>query len=579
MMRRSPDVSVDRVKGPDDLSSGAAIAAMCSRPPLEPDVQLKYFDRLRAATLTIRNEVGSFPRALEIIQEQPLLRVTTASRGAVDEAIAATHALWARRGAAEWEDRYAARCSANRDLFITICNEVQRSYRHQYTTIRSLEAGVLDFIRAAPERLRAIAPVDRARVEAAIEAESRVPCAAIVRASEVIAAYQSEVDQLRQNLIEANLRLVAKEALRLYRRAPRREQMLRTPLDMFLDGIIGLAAAVDRYLPEHNTKFSTYAVHWIKQGIFSALGEDRLVPVPRQTRMLMREVARMRERLAAEHGVPPRADKVYDELKLGPSHRRMVEAGAAALRLSPRGTVSEEAKEVGSIVDSLEARTGTFEELSGPVEQREALNHVARAVQRLLPASVREIILRRFMLAREESAGIEPPTLQALASERGVSRELIRLREAEGLAILADYFLVLETPPARRSEIMQRILSPFEQAVVHALYGEGFEAEGAERVRQRPVRRLAAALVIDKMSAEEWASFAREAGLAPSEERRIAAHLRSNQQGRGGPCRINARSAGNDSTRTFQRPERTVEEHLERLAGSLREWWRSHPRR
>lgn len=578
-MRQSAGASDDRTQRPDGLPPGAVMTSMCTRPPLEPDIQANYLARLRAATLAIRREVGFFPRALEIIQEQPLLRLPPPIREAVAAAVAATQALWARRGASPWEDLYTARCSANRDLFVQVCDELQQCEARPYTAIRSIGAGVLDFVRAVPERLRVVASGERARVEAELEAESRVPCTAIVRACGVIATHESEAEHLRQNLIEANLRLVAKEAFRLYRRASRREQMLVTPVDMFLDGIVGLAAAVDRYLPEHNTRFSTYAVHWIKQSMFRALSEDRLVPVPRQTKELIRDVARMRERLTAEHGAPPVIDEIYDKLKLSPLHRRLVQAGTAALRLSPHGALPEESEEGEPVVDNLEAQTDTFEELSAPVEQRESINHVARAAQRLLPASVREVIMRRYMGAGGEGDGIEPPTLQRLASERGVSRELMRLREAEGLALLSDYFVVLETRPARRGEIMRRILSPFEQSVVTDVFAEAFAAKGTEQMRRRAVRRLAAALVIDTMSDREWSLFARQAGLAPSEERRIAARLGSEEQSRGATFRVTTRQAENPCHLTpDQRPERTVEADLERLAEPLRKWWRSNRR-
>ena len=70
----------------------------------------------------------------------------------------------------------------------------------------------------------------------------------------------------RQDLIQCNLRLVVSVA-RQY------DNQGMPILDVIEEGNIGLMRAVERFDPDMECRFSTYAVHWIKQAIRRALLE------------------------------------------------------------------------------------------------------------------------------------------------------------------------------------------------------------------------------------------------------------------------------------------------------------------
>lgn len=83
-------------------------------------------------------------------------------------------------------------------------------------------------------------------------------------------------EEARQELITANLRLVVSIAKQYMSPAHTFEF-----LDLVQHGNIGLIRAVDKFDPSLGNKFSTYAVHWIKQSIIRAINtEGKTIRLP-----------------------------------------------------------------------------------------------------------------------------------------------------------------------------------------------------------------------------------------------------------------------------------------------------------
>lgn len=55
-------------------------------------------------------------------------------------------------------------------------------------------------------------------------------------------------------------------------------------------GMVGLLKAVEKYQPNPNTKFSTYAVFWIRGEILDYLGKDKNIKVSKEIMSLSKEV-------------------------------------------------------------------------------------------------------------------------------------------------------------------------------------------------------------------------------------------------------------------------------------------------
>lgn len=102
--------------------------------------------------------------------------------------------------------------------------------------------------------------------------------------------------QSRERLICSNLRLVV-YAAKQYRG-------FGVPLaDLVEAGNLGLLRATDRFDPAVGTRFSTYAIWWIKQAIVAALAEHgSLVRCPASQHRAQRTCRKARERLNASLG-------------------------------------------------------------------------------------------------------------------------------------------------------------------------------------------------------------------------------------------------------------------------------------
>ena len=71
--------------------------------------------------------------------------------------------------------------------------------------------------------------------------------------------------------------------------------------DLVQEGAIGLAMAIDKYNPELGTKFSTYAVYWIRGAILRCIAErDDMLRVPSHVGEAVRKMQRAAQTLGVE---------------------------------------------------------------------------------------------------------------------------------------------------------------------------------------------------------------------------------------------------------------------------------------
>ncbi len=118
------------------------------------------------------------------------------------------------------------------------------------------------------------------------------------------------IREARQNMIRGNLRLVVSVA--------KRYKHCGIPmLDLIQEGNLGLTRAVDKFDYHRGTKFSTYAVWWIRQSISRAVKQQRrTVRLPTGVADQIAQVDKAKKALLQELGRDPSLEELSKHLEI-----------------------------------------------------------------------------------------------------------------------------------------------------------------------------------------------------------------------------------------------------------------------
>ena len=223
-------------------------------------------------------------------------------------------------------------------------------------------------------------------------------------------------DAARKRMIESNLRLVVKVAKRYMGQG-------LPLLDLIEEGNIGLIKAVERFKPEKECRFSTYAVLWIRQSVERALvSQSRTVKLPAHVVGDLKRLIRITRSLTQRLGREPRLDELSAEMGVEADY-------VTRLMMAVRKVTSLEApldeEEHYHLADIL-----TEEESPGPFSITEHIELVKLVTSwlELLSPPEKAVIKLRFGLRDGE-----PRTLEAIGDMFGVTRERIRQIEVKAL--------------------------------------------------------------------------------------------------------------------------------------------------
>ena len=197
--------------------------------------------------------------------------------------------------------------------------------------------------------------------------------------------------------------------------------------ELVAEGVYGLLIAVDRFEAERGIKFISYAVHWIRQAILSAIHHTTVVRVPLSVHNDRHAVNKGTEVLSQIIGQLPTVDEL--SAHTGMSRSRIVSAQRvrhahvsvdAPLRAVAGGETSPTIEWLVHRDRSVDA---VGEDAADPLAAIIAEEVVARTTQALNLLDVREraIISRYFGLL-----GDEPMTLDEIGRQMGLTRERIR---------------------------------------------------------------------------------------------------------------------------------------------------------
>ena len=249
-----------------------------------------------------------------------------------------------------------------------------------------------------------------------LEAETTLSIEELTANSKKLRLAEEAVRNAKNQLIQANLRLVVSIAKKYNNRGLDFK-------DIICEGNIGLIKAVDKFEYHRGYKFSTYATWWIRQSITRAIADQgRTIRIPVHMIEMMNKINKTIKELTNKNGFEPSIADVAKQMNLPEDKIRKVWRSA-------RETISLETP-IGEDEDS-QLQDFVEDPKTLSPEDYTARQNMAEIIRELfhgLTPREEKVIRMRFGIGETDSF-----TLDEIGKEFGVTRERIRQIEAKAV--------------------------------------------------------------------------------------------------------------------------------------------------
>jgi RNA polymerase primary sigma factor len=229
-------------------------------------------------------------------------------------------------------------------------------------------------------------------------------------------------NEARDHMVRANLRLVVNIARGYVGKGLSLQ-------DLIEEGNLGLMRAVEGFDATMNTRFSTYAVYWIKQSIKRALvNTAKSIRIPAYMVQLLSKWRQASAKLQDELGRPPTHEEVARRLNLPKKKLEIIKKAIHVYETAPQ---SDQQAEGGRSIDEMlmdgNTRSPDLEMIAA-----DDLRHLMELLEKMDP---REATVLRMRFGLDDN---EPKTLQEIGGRLGLTRERVRQIGTEALQKLSQ---------------------------------------------------------------------------------------------------------------------------------------------